>query len=56
MPRGDADGRSPDDYVPGIKNAGAMNIERECCRTASQVLIEALRRFRRACYSTEQAR
>jgi hypothetical protein len=27
MPRGDADGRSPDDYVPGIKNAGAMNIE-----------------------------
>ncbi|HEX4970152.1 MAG TPA: hypothetical protein VFV69_03785 [Steroidobacteraceae bacterium] len=26
-PRGDADGRSPDDYVPGIKIAGAMNIE-----------------------------
>jgi pimeloyl-ACP methyl ester carboxylesterase len=53
--RGDADGRGPDDYVPGIKQAGAMNIEggvlpnsgEYAPEEAPQALIAALRRFRR---------
>jgi pimeloyl-ACP methyl ester carboxylesterase len=53
--RGDADGRSPDDYIPGIKRAGALNIEggvlpnsgEYAPEEAPQALIAALRRFRR---------
>jgi pimeloyl-ACP methyl ester carboxylesterase len=51
--RGDADGRSPDDYVPGIKDAGAVNVESGVLpnsgeyapEEAPRALIEALRRF-----------
>lgn len=54
--RGDADGRSPDDYVPGIKAAGAMNLESGALpnsgeyapEEAPEALVEALRGFRRA--------
>jgi pimeloyl-ACP methyl ester carboxylesterase len=52
--RGDADGRSVDDYVLGIRNAGAVNLESGVLpnsgeyapEEAPQALIEALRRFR----------
>lgn len=62
--RGDADGRSPDDYVPGIRAAGAMNLASGVLpnsgeyapEEAAQALIAALRRFRSTCYSTEQTR
>lgn len=52
--RGDADGRSPDDYIPGIRDAGVVNLEggvlpdsgEYAPEEAPRALIEALRRFR----------
>jgi pimeloyl-ACP methyl ester carboxylesterase len=52
--RGDADGRSPDDYIPGIRDAGVVNLESGVLpdsgeyapEEAPRALIEALRRFR----------
>jgi pimeloyl-ACP methyl ester carboxylesterase len=51
--RGDADGRNPDDYVAGIKQGGAINVESGVLpqsgeyapEEAPRPLIEALRRF-----------
>jgi pimeloyl-ACP methyl ester carboxylesterase len=51
--RGDADGRSPDDYVPGIRNAGAIDLRSAVLpnsgeyapEEAPRALIEALRGF-----------
>ena len=55
--RGDADGRSVHDYVSGIRNAGAVNLESGVLpksgeyapEESPQALIEALRRFRSKC-------
>jgi pimeloyl-ACP methyl ester carboxylesterase len=52
--RGDADGRNPDEYVPGIRNAGAINMESGVLPDSGEyapeetprALIEALQRFR----------
>ena len=44
--RGDADGRSPDDYVAGLRKAGARNVEsRTLTGTAEFTSIEAPERF-----------
>lgn len=52
--RGDADGRDPDDYTPGIRDAGVVNLTSGVLpdsgeyapEEAPRALIEALRRFR----------
>lgn len=60
--RGDADGRSPDDYTPGIRDAGVVNLESGVLpdsgeyapEEAPQALVEALRRFRRSLTSASR--
>ena len=54
--RGDADGRKPDDYLPPIREMGALNIEGKVipggeyvAEEAPKQLIAAIREFRRAC-------
>jgi pimeloyl-ACP methyl ester carboxylesterase len=55
--RGDADGRSPHDYIPGLKQAGAKHVEggvlpnsgEYAPEEAPDALIAALRRFRKNC-------
>jgi pimeloyl-ACP methyl ester carboxylesterase len=55
--RGDADGRSPDDYLPGLKAAGASNIEGRTLKhcgefaplEAPQAFVEAVAGFARSC-------
>jgi pimeloyl-ACP methyl ester carboxylesterase len=55
--RGDADGRTPDDYVKGIVQAGAKHVETGVLPKSGEyapeeapgALIEALRRFRKNC-------
>jgi pimeloyl-ACP methyl ester carboxylesterase len=55
--RGDADGRSPDDYLPGLKAAGAVSIEGRVLKgsgefaplEAPEAFIDAVRDFALAC-------
>ena len=55
--RGDADGRKPDDYLPGLKAAGAVAVEGRTLKhcgefaplEAPQAFIEAVRDFARSC-------
>jgi pimeloyl-ACP methyl ester carboxylesterase len=61
--RGDADGRSPDDHVPGLKQGGARNITGEVLPNSGEyapeeapgALIDALRKFRRSCEARRRA-
>jgi len=55
--RGDADGRSPDDYLPALKAAGAKDIKGEVLRgsgefaplEAPEAFVQALASFAKAC-------